>query len=275
MFNISDLVGTLLQSGMAKSSSGRLQNTFEVDDDNGGSGGGLGDLLGGLGGGLGDALSGMLGGAGGGANIGGMLQSVLGQASQAVGGNKNLAMGGLAALAGAVLGGGKKSIGGALGGGAMALLGAMAFKALTGSGQTEAAAAVPLGLREPDNDDEVQELESNAGLVFKSMIDAAKADGRIDQEEIQRIAGKVEEAGMGAEAREFIMSEMSKPIDTDSLTAAAAGRPELGAQIYAAALMAVEVDTPAEKAYLQQLAQGLGLAGGTVSRLEQMVGMNR
>lgn len=273
MFNISDLVGTLMQSGMAKSSPNRLRNAFEVDEDNGDSGG-LGDLLGSLGGGLGDALSGMLGG-GGGANIGGMLQSVLGQASQAVGGNKNLAMGGLAALAGAVLGGGKKSLGGALGGGAMALLGAMAFKALTGSGQSEAADAVPLGLRKPEDDNEIQELESNAGLVFKSMIDAAKADGKIDPEEIQRIAGQVEEAGMGSEAREFIMSEMSKPIDMDSLTAAAAGRPELGAQIYAAALMAVEVDTPAEQAYMQQLAQGLGLASGTISRLEQIVGLNR
>jgi hypothetical protein len=64
--SISDLLGAMMQSGMAPSSNQRLQNAL-----GGGSGGlleSLGGLLGGQrsGGGLGDALSSMLGGGGGG-----------------------------------------------------------------------------------------------------------------------------------------------------------------------------------------------------------------
>ena len=71
------------------------------------------------------------------------------------------------------------------------------------------------------------------------------------------------------------MAEMNKPLDLAGLCAQAAGRPELGAQLYAASLLAVEVDTPAEQAYMDQLAQGLGLVPEVTQRLEAMVGFNR
>lgn len=188
--NFSDLLGGLTQSGMTPSSEGRLRNAL------GGGGGGGGDLLESLsgmlgggqgsggGGGLGGALSSMLGGGGGSpGGLGGLLGGALSDAGNAVGGKGNLALGGLGALAGALLGGGKKSMGGALGGGLMAVLGAMAFKALKGSGAQ--APAVPLGLREPQTEAEKDELEHDAELLLRAMIDAAKADGRIDDEEIR------------------------------------------------------------------------------------------
>jgi uncharacterized membrane protein YebE (DUF533 family) len=37
--------------------------------------------------------------------------------------------------------------------------------------------------------------------------------------------------------------------------------------------MAIEVDTPAEKAYLANLASGLGLAPAVTQRIEEMVGL--
>ena len=66
------------------------------------------------------------------------------------GGDRNLALGGLGALAGAIFGGGGKSKGGALGGGVMAQLAAMAFQALKGSGSRSN--QVPLGLMEPQTE---------------------------------------------------------------------------------------------------------------------------
>jgi uncharacterized membrane protein YebE (DUF533 family) len=270
--NITDLLGAVMQSGMTSSSNDRLRNAM-------GSGGGgnilesLGGLLGGpagggSGGGLGGALSGMLGGGGG---LGGMLGEVLNQTGQKVGGNQNLALGGLGALAGALLGGGGKSLGGALGGGVMALLGAMAFQALKGAGSRSP--EVPLGLVEPATEAERQALERQAELVLKAMINAAKADGRIDEEEIERIVGKLQEAGADAEAQRFVMTQMQRPLETEALISGAKGQPELGAQIYAASLMAIEVDTPAEKAYLGQLASGLGLTPEVTRRIDQMVGL--
>lgn len=270
--NISDLLGGMMQAGMAPSTNRRLQNAM------GGSGGGLleglAGMLGGQGGagkgGLGDLLSGALGGKGAG-GIGDILGGALNQASQRAGGKQNLALGGLGALAGALLGGGGKSMGGALGGGVMALLGAMAFKALQGSGQESG--KVPLGLTEPQTESDQRALEQQAELVLQAMINAAKSDGQIDREEIQRIVGKLQEMGADEEALNYVRAQMQGPMRTDHLIAAAGGQPEVAAEIYAASLMAIEVDTPAEKMYLNQLASGLRLDPRITRRIEEMIGL--
>ncbi len=270
--NISDLLGAVIQSGMAPSSNDRLRNAL-----GGGGGNPLESLSGMLGGqqgsrqagGLGDLLSGMLGGGG----AGGILGNVLKEAGRAAGGNQNLALGGLGALAGAILGGGGKSLGGAVGGGVMALLAAMAFQALKGSGTQQP--QVPLGLMAPQTEAERRELERRAETVFKAMINAAKADGQIDREEIRRIVGRLQEAGVDAEGQQYVMAEMQRPMDTQQLVAEAKGRPELAAELYAASLLAIEVDTPAERDYLEQLAAGLGLTSEVTRRIAAMVGLPR
>lgn len=272
--NISDLLGAVVQSGMAPSSNDRLRNAL-----GGGSGNpleGLAGMLGGQqgsrqeGGGLEDLFSGMLGGGGG---AGGILGNVLKEAGRAAGGNQNLAIGGLGALAGAILGGGGKSMGGAMGGGVMALLAAMAFQALKGSGTQSP--QVPLGLMEPQTEADRQKLERHAEIVFNAMINAAKADGQIDREEIRRIVGKLQEVGVDAESQQYVMTEMQKPMDTQRLVAAAKGHPGLAAEVYGASLLAIEVDTPAERTYLEQLAAGLGLSPQVTHRIQTMVGLQR
>jgi uncharacterized membrane protein YebE (DUF533 family) len=105
------------------------------------------------------------------------------------------------------------------------------------------------------------------------MINAAKADGRIDKAEIERIAGKLNELGADADNQRFVMTQMEKPLETEYLVTAARGRPELGAQIYAASILAIEVDTPAEKAYLDRLASELGLAPKVTQNIQQLVGL--
>jgi uncharacterized membrane protein YebE (DUF533 family) len=265
MTNFSDILGTLMQSGMSASTTGRLQNALSA------GGSPSGGTLASLGGGISEAVSGLLGGGKGG--IGGMLQDVLGDAGKALGSGNKLALGGLGALAGALLGGGGGSIKGALGGGTMAVLGAMAYSALKGSGRAPEAQEVPIGLRQPENAQQEQELEQGAELVLKAMINAAKADGQIDQAEIQRILGKLETAGADSDARDFVIGEMNKPLDLDGILAAARTSPQLAAQVYAASLLSIEVDTPAERQYLQQLAGGLGLSPEVTSRLEKTVGM--
>jgi uncharacterized membrane protein YebE (DUF533 family) len=182
-----------------------------------------------------------------------------------------LAMGGLAALAGAVLGG-RHGMGGAVGGGLMALLGSLAFSVLKNRAATaqadpaELAREAPLGLREPQTPEEETELQNTALLVIRAMINAAKADGAIDGAEMSRILGKLGELGTDDEARDFVMSELQKPIDLDALIRAVKNR-EVAVQIYGASLLAIEVDTPAERDYLQRLANGLGLDGETIERV--------
>ena len=148
----------------------------------------------------------------------------------------------LGRLPGRSLGGGGKSMGGALGGGVMALLAAMAYKALQGSGAEPQ--TVPIGLAEPKTDADRQELEQHAELIVKAMINAAKADGKIDTGEVKRIVGKLQEDGIQESDQQFLIMEMQKPMETPQLIAAAQGRPDVAAQVYAASLLAIEVDTP-------------------------------
>lgn len=132
---------------------------------------------------------------------------------------------------------------------------------------------VPLGLLEPQSAAERQQLEQHSEIVLKAMINAAKADGQIDQGEIQRIVGKLQESGMGKEAQQYVLTEMTKPLEIQALIGAAKGHPTLATQIYAASLLAIEVDTPAEKNYLDQLATGLGLNPEVTQRIKEMVGL--
>lgn len=270
--NVGELLGAMVQAGMSPSSNDRMRNSL---------GGGnimdsLSGMLGGLsqkgGGALSDALSSMLGGSAtqGGGGIADVLSGMLGDAGRAVGGNQNLAVGGLGALVGALLGGGGKSLGGAVGGGVMALLGAMAFNALKGSGEQKP--QIPVGLLEPQTDAEKAELEQHSELILRAMINAAKADGQIDEKEINRITGRVKEIGADSEALRYLMARMQKPMETETLIASAQGKPELAAQIYGATLMAIEVDTPSERAYLDQLAGGMGLSPQVTGRIQELVG---
>jgi uncharacterized membrane protein YebE (DUF533 family) len=268
MANFSEVLGALLQSDPSQSTMSRLQGALGA----GGASpqGGLEGLLKGTG--LDEVLSGVFGGGGqGGGGLGSILTGALEQAGQAAGGKENLALGALGALVGSVLGGGGGSAKGAVGGGVLAMLGALAYNALKGTQQESQ--EVPLGLKEPANAAEKDQLEGQAGLLLKAMINAAKADGVIDQTEIQRIVGRLGDAGINQKTRDFVISEMNKPMDTEELVAAAKGNPQLGAQLYAASLLSIEVDTPGERAYLENLAGSLGLAPQAVANLENTMGL--
>lgn len=116
------------------------------------------------------------------------------------------------------------------------------------------------------------QAQHRATLILRSMIQAAKADGQIDQQEMQRIAGKLDEAGESREARDFVMREMSGPADINALCQAVAS-PQEAVEVYAAALMAIEVDTQAEQAYIGELANALGLDEQMVAHIHQALGL--
>ena len=52
----------------------------------------------------------------------------------------------------------------------------------------------------------------------------------------------------------------------------AATSPEVGLQIYAASVLAVAVDTSAERSYLDGLAKALGIEPGLKAQVEQTLG---
>lgn len=189
---------------------------------------------------------------------------------------KGLATGGVAGgLAGLLLGGkgGKKMVGGATKLGGTAALAALAYKAYTAWQESKNAPATapgpapmkditppPAALAAPGG---------NASLaILRAMIAAAKSDGHIDAAEQQKIFAKLNELSLSTEEKAFIVDELSKPLDIGEI-AAAATNPELALQIYAASLLAIDPDHPAEREYLATLATRLGLDPSLASALEK------
>lgn len=277
--NLGNILGQILQQGMGQQGRSRLDHAVGA--------GGIGDVLGGLlggraagggggmGGGLGDLLGGVLGGGRGGSAAGGMgeiLGGALGGGRATSGGGG----GGLGDLLGGLLGGGATGSAGARSGGGnagMAILATIAMAALKNwtDGRRAQAAMAPdtAGFAAPEL--ESMTAPATEELVVRAMISAAKADGEVSEDEIQRIVGRVSADGLSEEEKQFLIAELRRPLDLAALVAEVPNE-MVAAEIYAASLLAIQLDTPAEAAYLRQLAQALRLDGATLSRLHEITG---
>ena len=187
-----------------------------------------------------------------------------------------------AAVAGGLLGvllGGKDTrrlAGSALKIGGAAALGGLAYKAWSDwqAGKAAGAAdAAPAALPPPDAvqgtaflpADPVAADDLSARLV-RAMVAAVKADGHVTTQERRRIEGQIAELGLGPEAQALIAAELDAPLDPGRIAALAQG-PEEAAEIYAASLLVVDPEAPAEKGYLAMLAARLNLDPGLVAHL--------
>ncbi|MFT0866487.1 tellurite resistance TerB family protein [Pseudomonas sp. CAM1A] len=233
--NTSDLLEQLLRAGQAsqmqQGSGGRSSQ-----DSLGGLGGLLGGLLGGGGttaggGGLGGLLGGLLGGAG--SNTGGSTQ---GRSA----GGVNYA--------------------------ALASLGMMAFKAYQ-SWQRSQAAAPQQAVRTVDQLSG-PEAEDHSHAILRALIAAAKADGRIDQQEEQLIYAEIKRQTSDPQLQQWLDEEVSKPLDAAEV-AQSARDPAMAAEMYLASVMQVDDQQEAERAYLDELAGALQLDPALQLHLEQ------
>lgn len=107
-------------------------------------------------------------------------------------------------------------------------------------------------------------------VLVRAMVAAARADGHIDDEERGRIADKLALSGIGEEAEAFLNAELNRPLDLDSIIAAA----ETDAQrveLYTASRLAIEPQTRAERGYLDMLAGRLKLPESLIDHIETTV----
>ena len=173
------------------------------------------------------------------------------------------ATGAAAGAGGAILGTktGRAVAGGAARIGALALIGGLAYKAfqnyqtgkplITGLAPTEAA---PSG----SGFEPAAVTNESAALYLRAMIAAAAADGRIDDAEQAKIIGGLKQAGVDAEAEEFLANELNSPASVQDL-ANAVTSPEEAVQVYTAARIAIEPDSSGEQRFLASLASALGV----------------
>ncbi|MGI9437807.1 MAG: tellurite resistance TerB family protein [Geminicoccaceae bacterium] len=263
MVDLNDLLRQLSNDGVSGGALERVKHAMNE--------GGLGQL--------GDDLRSALGG---GENADGSGASALGDGAQdmlekakdmLVTGDKRM-IGGIGAALGVLMGGGIK---GGIGGAALALLGLTAYNALNNGQSIKDKMAktrgqdLPVGVRPPDNVEEAETLENTAILALRAMVAAAKADGQIDQRERERILSKMKDAGADEQMRSFVAKEAAAPLDIDALVRDVPDQ-QTAAQVYAASLLAINVDSAAEREYLRTLSGKLGLDDQVVASLHGILG---
>lgn len=112
-------------------------------------------------------------------------------------------------------------------------------------------------------------VDSQARLLIRAMLQAAKADGRIDRDERARLLER-----MGQPDREtmaFLDTEMARPVDIPGLIAEVPKGAE--AQVYMLSALAITLDEQVEAQYLHALAQGFGLDPQTVNAIHARLGV--
>ena len=184
------------------------------------------------GGGAADLLGSMLGGN---ATGGGLLGSLL---------SSGAGMSILGSLAGSLLGGGRS------GGGLGSILGSM----LGGGGGSSAPAV---------SDQQRQAANEDAEILIRAMCNAAKADGQIDQSEIDAITSRLGDIDEHEAA--FLRRELQAPLDLEAFCDSVPS--DLTQQAYAFSLLGMKLDTQREAQYLGAVAQGLRLDGDTCNAI--------
>jgi len=111
------------------------------------------------------------------------------------------------------------------------------------------------------------EANTRSMAIIKAMIGAAKADGSIDDAERAIITEKINSSDLEQSAAEILLSELQKPLDVDSI-AAAADSPESAVEIYLASLLLTDKANEVEQGYLSRLSKALKLDQQLVTDLE-------
>ncbi len=153
-----------------------------------------------------------------------------------------------------------KARGGALAGvtlGGLALIGGLAYRALRGDKPTDAETSafqhVP---------------EDEARLMLRAMVAATVADGLVDAAERRRLDEAVTAAGIDRDGRAWLDRELVNPAEIDEI-ADAVDDPDAAARIYAAAALAIDLDTMQERQFLKMLAQALDVPAEAAARVER------
>ncbi len=100
-----------------------------------------------------------------------------------------------------------------------------------------------------------------------AMIAAANADGHIGPDEQRAIFERVGALPLDAEDKGFIFDALAKPPSLSDIASLAQG-PEQASELYLASRLAIDVDHPMERAYLEALAHRLALPGELVQHLD-------
>ncbi|THB63613.1 MAG: DUF533 domain-containing protein [Desulfovibrio sp.] len=113
--------------------------------------------------------------------------------------------------------------------------------------------------------------QDEAVLLLKAMIASASADGVIDSQERKRIVGELERAGLNNEERAFLEREFQSPANFKEIAGDARSLGKT-TETYAVSLLAVRVDTDAERTFLGNLAKAMSLDSNEQNAIHKQFG---
>jgi uncharacterized membrane protein YebE (DUF533 family) len=162
-------------------------------------------------------------------------------------------------------GAGRKVTGAALKMGSVAAVGGLAYKAYqnwqgvhSGKPVVETASADQL---------EGEAADNRSLTLLRAMIAAAKADGHIDEGELETIQQQLSTMSLDGDTLEFLQAELTKPVSAAEI-ASAADSPNAAAEIYLVSRIIIDDSNAQEKAYLAELAKQLQLKDTLVAELD-------
>jgi uncharacterized membrane protein YebE (DUF533 family) len=103
------------------------------------------------------------------------------------------------------------------------------------------------------------------------MVQAAKSDGKLDQDEKQKLMQNLGDADPKEIA--FVNELLAQPVNIQDLVDAVPHG--LEEQVYLMSLMAIDLDSQAEAQYLHDLATALGLDQTLVNQIHDQAGAQR
>jgi uncharacterized membrane protein YebE (DUF533 family) len=109
-------------------------------------------------------------------------------------------------------------------------------------------------------------------LMIRATIAAANADGVIDEEERNRILKKLEAVDLSDQEHSFIVKELLSPAGMEDIVSQVK-TPDMAKKVYTVSLLTIEVDTDAERTYMNTLAQKLSLIESDLNDIYRTLGI--
>lgn len=167
---------------------------------------------------------------------------------------------------------GRKLGGKALKYGAIAGVGMLAWKAWQNS-RGDSSTSGESGDASPAEGEPVEQLggeaqEQRSLALLQAMIMAARADGHIDDQERELIAGQVDALGADQELHAWMERQLQAPLDAEAL-AARVESPQAAREMYLISVAVVDEQNAMERAWLDQLGKALALPDDVTAELER------
>lgn len=110
--------------------------------------------------------------------------------------------------------------------------------------------------------------EALAMRFIEIMVAAAYADGNMDEQEEQQILNRMKEQGLSSEEKSYLLAELHSPKSIAELTEGLSD-PRLAQVAYGLAAATVEVDSDAEREWLNSLAAALSVSPALQEFIEE------